>query len=92
MLCGKIWHVVKIDIKEVKGMFEVDGDIVRRLYFETGLSLRQFATATGLNIFTIRRLLLGEETRVTGRIVSALAKYFGVDAETLLVREKSATA
>ena len=71
-------------------MFEVDTLLIRRLYFATGLSLRQFAKSTGLHLLTVHNLIHGKATRTTGRVVARLAKYFGVDAETLLLKSTSA--
>ena len=73
-------------------MFEVDTLLIRRLYFATGLSLRQFAKSAGLHLLTVHNLIHGKATRTTGRVVARLAKYFNVDAETLLLKESSATA
>ena len=70
-------------------MFEVDTELLQRLYFETGQSLRQFAKSAGLNLLTIRRLITGSRSKTTGKVIAALAKYFGVNPETLL-RKKGA--
>lgn len=69
-------------------MFELDAVTIRRLYFATGLSLRQFAKASGLHLMTLHNLIHGKATRTTGKIVGTLARYFNVDGEMLLLKRR----
>lgn len=71
-------------------MFEVNRAELCRLYFSTGLSLRQFAKSAGLNLLTVRNLIFGERGKTTGKVIATLAKYFGVDAESLLKKKGDA--
>lgn len=64
-------------------MFKVNGQRVRQELFKRGVSLKDFAKNLGLNQLTVKKILRGE--KVQSKVVSALAKSFGVDAEQLIV-------
>ncbi len=69
-------------------MYEVDDSKIRALIFERGLTVTQFARRAGINGLTARKLVK-DGAKVNGRIVSALAKFFGVDGNELLKKEQS---
>lgn len=68
-------------------MFEVNAQRVRGLVVERGLSLRGFARAAELNELTARRALT-DGTKLSLSVIGALAKYFGVGADELIVSPK----
>ena len=67
-------------------MFEVDDALIRALIFKRGLTVVEFARRAGINGLTARKLVKSG-ARVNGRIVATLAKFFGVDGNTLLKKE-----
>ena len=67
-------------------MYEVDDSLIRALIFERGLTVAQFARRAGINGLTARKLLKSG-AKVNGRIIHALAKFFGVDGNVLLKKE-----
>lgn len=67
-------------------MFAVDDSLIRSLLFERGLTVTEFARRAGINGLTARKLVK-DGAKVNGRIVSTLAKFFGVDGEELLKKE-----
>lgn len=64
-------------------MFKVDSEFVRRLMFERGLSLKQFAEQSTLNGLTVRKLVKDGAT-ASAQTIAALSKFFGVDGNELI--------
>lgn len=64
-------------------MFKVDSARVRALLLQSGLSLKAFAEQSGLNVLTVKRALR-DGASASIRTICALAKCFGVDANTLV--------
>lgn len=65
-------------------MFKINAKLVRTLIFERGLSLRQLAMQAGLNAATAGKLIR-DGAIVSVKTISKLAKFFGVDANTLVL-------
>lgn len=66
-------------------MFKVDSELVRRMVFERGLSLKQFAEQSGLNGLTVRKIVKDGAT-ASAQTIAALSKFFGVDGNTLVAK------
>lgn len=66
-------------------MMKVDSARVRDLLFQRGLSIREFATQSGLNEFTARKTTRDGAT-VSMKVVGALAKFFNVDGNSLILK------
>lgn len=66
-------------------MFKVDSARVRALLLQSGLSLKQFAEQSGLNVLTVKRALR-DGASATIKTIYALAKSFNVDANTLVAK------
>lgn len=64
-------------------MFKVDSARIRALLLQSGLSLKAFAEQSGLNVLTVKRALR-DGASASIRTICALAKCFGVDANTLV--------
>ena len=69
-------------------MFKVNAECVRGLVVERGLSLRDFARQAGLNEITARRALT-DDTKLSLAVFGALAKFFGVGADELILSKKN---
>ncbi|MBR3746269.1 MAG: helix-turn-helix transcriptional regulator [Selenomonadaceae bacterium] len=66
-------------------MFKVDSGLVRRMVFERGLTLREFAKAAGLNGLTATKLVRDNAT-ASVKTISTLARFFGVDGNSLILK------
>lgn len=66
-------------------MFEVDATLIRRLVISKALTLRDFATGAQINSTTASRVLQDGAT-ATLKTIGALAKYFGVEADALILK------
>lgn len=66
-------------------MFTVDASRIRTLMFERGLSVTELAKKAKLNAITTARVLKGNAT-ATSKTIAALAKFFGVDGNTLILK------
>lgn len=64
-------------------MFKVDSELVRRMVFERGLSLKQFAEQSGLNGLTVAKIVKDGAT-ASAQTIATLAKFFGVDGNSLI--------
>lgn len=69
-------------------MFKVDSDFVRRMVFERGLSLRQFAEQSGLNGLTVAKIVKDGAT-ASAQTIAALARFFGVDGNSLILSSQA---
>lgn len=65
-------------------MFTIDNRRVRTLLLATGLSMAAFAQKANLNVLTVKRTLKDGAT-ASIRTISALAKVFGVNADSLIL-------
>ena len=65
-------------------MFRINAKLVRDFLFQRGLSVREFAAAAGLNALTAGKLIRDGAT-ATMKTISALAKFFGVDGNSLIL-------
>lgn len=66
-------------------MFKLNAKLVRDFLFQSGLSIREFAEKAGLNAFTAGKIVRDGAT-VTTKTISALAKFFGVDGDELILK------
>ena len=76
-------------INNMKGeieMFQIDSSRVRSEIFKRGLSTSEFARQVGLTETTARKLLR-DGSEVQPKVIGALAKFFGVDGETLILKK-----
>lgn len=64
-------------------MFKIDSDFVRRMIFERGLSLRQFAAQSGLNGLTVAKIVKDGAT-ASAQTIGVLARFFNVDGNSLI--------
>lgn len=64
-------------------MFKVDSARVRALILQSGLPFSVFAQKAGLNVLTVKRTLK-DDASATIRTIAAMAKVFGVAADTLI--------
>lgn len=69
-------------------MFKVDASRVRGLIFEHGISLSELAQAAKLNPITARKIVV-DGASVTAKTISALARFFGVNGNDLILRSGS---
>ena len=67
-------------------MFKVNSARVRDFLFQRGLSLRQFAEQAGLNTATAGKLIRDGAT-VSTKTISALAKFFNVTGDELILHD-----
>lgn len=67
-------------------MFTVDASRIRTLLFERGISIAELAKLAKLNGLTARKVI-ADGSAVTTKTISALAKFFGVDGETLILKK-----
>ena len=64
-------------------MFKVDSARIRALLLQSGLPFSEFAQKAGLNVLTVKRAMR-DGASASIRTICALAKCFGVDANTLV--------
>ena len=69
-------------------MFEVDAAMIRRKVADSGLTAKEFAERAELNAMTVTRLINGNTTRASIKVLGKLAKALGVDSETLILKKK----
>ena len=67
-------------------MFNLNVQMIRRLFFARGLTVREFARQAGINPLTASKVLRPGAT-VTIRTLGKLAQYFGVDGNELILKE-----
>lgn len=67
-------------------MFRLNATLIRKLLIERRLSIRQLAKQSGLNELTARKVI-DDGAKVTLRTLAALADYFNVDSEELILKE-----
>ncbi len=67
-------------------MFTVDASRIRGLIFERGITISELAQSAKLNSITARKVI-ADGAKVTSKTISALAKFFGVDGETLILKK-----
>lgn len=65
-------------------MFKVNSARVRELLFQSGLCMSVFAARAGLNVLTVKRVV-AENSTATIKTISALAKFFGVEPDSLIL-------
>ena len=66
-------------------MFLVDASKIRSLLFERGVGITELARQTHLNPLTARKLI-EDGSKVTVRVIAAIAKFFSVDGNELIRR------
>lgn len=67
-------------------MFTVDASRIRTLMFENGINgVTELARAAKLNSLTVSRILK-DGASATGKTIAALARCFGVNGETLILK------
>ena len=66
-------------------MFRLNSAFIRKLLFERKLSIRQLAKQARLNEVTARKVI-DDGASVTLRTVAALADFFGVDGDELILK------
>lgn len=67
-------------------MYKVDASRIRTLMFERGLGVTELSRQAKLNAITASRVLKDDAT-ATGKTIAALARFFGVDGNTLILKE-----
>lgn len=65
-------------------MFKINSARVRALLLQNGLPFSEVAKKAGLNVLTVKRALR-DGASASIRTIAALAKVFGVDANTLVL-------
>ena len=66
-------------------MFRLNTSLIRRLFFERGLTIAEFARQTRLNALTARKAI-GDDATATPKVIHALAEFFGIDADALILK------
>ena len=66
-------------------MFRLNATLIRKLLIERRLSIRQLAKQSGLNELTARKVI-DDGAKVTLRTLAALADYFNVNGEELILK------
>lgn len=66
-------------------MFKVDSNRVRALLLQSGLSFSEFAEQCGLNVLTVKRAIK-DGASASLKTIGALAKFFGVPADSLILK------
>ena len=67
-------------------MFKVDASRIRALVFDRELTITEFAKAAKINRITAAKVLR-DGTTVNGKTIVALAKFFGVTGNEIIVKE-----
>lgn len=71
-------------------MFTLNAKIVRREIFSRGMTLAEFAKATGVGETTIQRIVGGKNLRVSAKVIGAIARFCKIDGEELIIGTKEA--
>lgn len=66
-------------------MYEVDACRIRKLMFDRGLGVTELSRQAQLNSLTAARVLKDGAT-ATSKTIAALAKFFGVDGNELILK------
>ena len=66
-------------------MFKINASRIRGLIFEHGMSISELAQTAKLNLITARKVVV-DGASVTAKTVSALAKFFGVNGNELILK------
>lgn len=66
-------------------MFTVNANRIRTLMFERGLGVTELSRAAKLNALTAAKVLK-DGASATGKTIATLAKFFGVDGNTLILK------
>lgn len=66
-------------------MFKLNAKLVRAEILRRGLSLKEFAAQSGLNGLTAAKVIR-DDTTASLKTISALAKFFNVDGESLILK------
>lgn len=66
-------------------MFLVNASKIRSLLFERGVGITELARQTQLNALTAAKLLK-DGSKVTAKVIGAVAKFFSVDGNELIRR------